>query len=58
MNSGWILIFKDWPVALYTEEGYKEYCNCGRESDIQYGYLICEEHWFDIEKGKEKYNLV
>lgn len=49
MKSGWLINYKNGSKTILTEEKYVEY---NKEKDKT--EVVCEEHWFDIEKAKEK----
>ena len=53
MKSGWLIKYKDGGMIFFSEEAYLENAKKKDTNDI-----LCEEHWFDIERAKEKYNWI
>jgi hypothetical protein len=53
MKSGWIIKYKDGGMLFFTEEAYLE-----NEKQKNLDDISCEEHWFSVEKLKEKYPWV
>ncbi len=50
IKSVWVIKLKNGGIFALTEENYEALFN-GEKSDV----VECEEHWFDIDKAKEKY---
>jgi hypothetical protein len=53
MKTGWVINFKDGGVIFLSEEAHRDFCETKKVSDIS-----CEEHWFDMQKAKEKYQWI
>lgn len=55
MTSVWVLKFDNKRYQVMSEEEYAKYACGTRLIDINGGFLIYEEHWFDVENAKRKY---